>query len=70
MIRNPEDAATDEQAWNLLLELDDVKYLSNEDKKRIFNFVDSAVKAIDKARQPACRWFQFNCKKNNKDNAL
>lgn len=69
-VTKPEDAATTEQAWNLLLELDDIKYLSNGDKARIATFVDQAVTAIQKSRQLACRWYQFSCKKQNREKAL
>lgn len=69
-IRNPEDATTNEQAFDLLLQLDDIKYLSNEDKRRIYEFVDAAVKAIAKSRQQTCRWYQLKCKKQNKENNL
>lgn len=69
-VQHPEDAATTEQSWNLLLELDDIKYLSNVDKQRIYQFVDDAVQAIAKSRQTVCRWYQLQCKRRNKENKL
>lgn len=69
-IQNPEDAENTEQAWDLLLKLDDIKYLSNGDKQRIYTFVDDSLKLIAKSRQRVCRWYQLKCKRTNKENAL
>lgn len=53
---NPEDATTTEDAWHLLLNLDDVKWLSNKDKSAIRKFVKSAADRIKESRRECSRW--------------
>ena len=69
-VRNPDEAESTEQAWNLLLELDDIKFHSNGDKHRNYEYGDEAVKTIAKSRQRACRFYQLKCKRTNKENEL
>lgn len=54
--KNPEDVTDTEDAWNLLLDLDDVKWLSNRDKLGIRTFVTKSVDAIKKSRRVCTRW--------------
>lgn len=62
-VRNPDEAETTEQAWNLLLELDDIKHLSNGDKDRIRKFANDAIDIIEESRLPECRFYQLKCKR-------
>lgn len=54
--KNPEDVKDTEEAWNLLLDLDDVKWLSNRDKAGIRKFVKGAVERIKVSRQTCTYW--------------
>jgi len=55
-IKRSEDAATTGQAWNLLLDLEDVDFLHEQDKLSLRDFVTKAVERIKEARQPCSRW--------------
>lgn len=56
-LKNPEDVQTGEEAWNLLLDLDDIKYLLNRDKQNIREFVEKAVDRIKESyKAPCSRW--------------
>lgn len=65
-LKNPEDTKDNEEAWSLLLDLDDVKYLSNRDKAGIRSFVQKAVERIKTSRRTCStfdRWFNLReCK--------
>jgi hypothetical protein len=50
-LKNPEDVRDTEEAWNLLLDLDDIKWLSNRDKAGIRGFVEKAVERIKISRR-------------------
>lgn len=50
-LARPEDVTNNEEAWSLLLDLDDVKYLSNRDKEGIRTFVRKAVARIKESRR-------------------
>lgn len=54
--KNPEDVTDTEDAWNLLLDLDDVKWLSNRDKAGIRRFVEKSVESIKKSRIQCSYW--------------
>ena len=59
-LKNPEDVTDTEEAWNLLLDLDDIKWLSNRDKAGIRKFVRGAVDRIKLSRRECTtfdRWF-------------
>lgn len=51
----PESVQNNEQAWNLLLDLDDVKWLSNKDKAAIRSFVEKAAARIKESRRTCTR---------------
>lgn len=55
-LKNPEDVRDTEEAWNLLLDLDDVKWLSNRDKAGIRDFVERAVERIKESRRSCSTW--------------
>lgn len=55
-LANPEDVSDTEGVWNLLLDLDDVKWLSNRDKAGIRKFVKGAVDRIKLSRQTCSYW--------------
>lgn len=61
-LKQPENVTDTEEAWHLLLDLDDVKWLSNRDKAGIRKFVRGAVERIKESRK-ACtsfdRWFNL-----------
>lgn len=58
-LKNPEDVQTNEEAWNLLLDLDDVKFLSNRDKSSVRGFVEKSVERIKESRRVCTRWDRF-----------
>ena len=55
-VKLAENAETTEQAWNLLLDLEDVNYMHSEDKRRAIKFVTESVELIREARQPCGFW--------------
>lgn len=55
-LKNPEDVVDTEEAWSLLLDLDDVKWLSNRDKLGIRKFVSSAVDRIKVSLRKCSKW--------------
>lgn len=55
-LKNPEDVRDTEEAWNLLLDLDDIKWLSNWDKASIRGFVEKAVARIKESRRTCSRF--------------
>ena len=55
-VKRAEDAEDFEEAWNLLLDLEDVDYLHEGDKIRTINFVEKAAARIKQARQPCGFW--------------
>lgn len=56
-IKNPEDVQTGEQAWSLLLDLDDIRWLSNRDKAGIREFVEGAAERIKQSYKAPCSWW-------------
>lgn len=56
---NPEEITDTGAAWNLLLDLDDVKWLSNRDKAGIRTFVERAVERIKESRRQCSSWDNF-----------
>lgn len=58
-LKNPEDVQGTGEAWNLLLDLDDVKYLSNRDKASIRRFVEKAASRIKESRRECSRFDRF-----------
>lgn len=60
-VQHPDQAKDNGELMDLALDLDDIAFLSNEDKRRLRQFVFEAADAIDKARRPACRWYQLAC---------
>ena len=55
-LKNPEDVQSNEEAWSLLLDLDDIKWLSNRDKASIRGFVEKAVERIKVSRRVCTGW--------------
>lgn len=55
-IKLAEDAVTTGDAWNLLLDLEDVDYLHETDKLRTVEFVRRAAVRIEQSRRPCSRW--------------
>lgn len=55
-VKRAEDAATVEDAWTLLLDLEDVDYLHERDKERAVEFVQRAADRIKLARNPCGFW--------------
>lgn len=56
-VKRVEDAATAGQVFNLALDLEEVDWLHEEDKKRIVWFVQRATERIKTARNP-CSWWE------------
>lgn len=54
-----EDVTTTGDAWNLLLDLEDVDYLHEQDKLRAIEFVTSAARHIEQSRRPCTGWDRF-----------
>lgn len=55
-VKRAEDAENFEDAWNLLLDLEDVDYLHEQDKQRTVDFVTKAVERIKQSRRPCTFW--------------
>lgn len=56
-----EDAAKGEQLYGLALELEGVNWLQNDDKRRLWRFVDKGTRRIELSRLPTCGWWQIKC---------
>lgn len=56
-VKRAEDARTNDEAWGLLLDLEDVDWLHEYDKRRIVDFVKKATDRIKRSRQP-CGWWK------------
>lgn len=57
-----EDVTTGEEAFGLLIALEDAVWLSNDDKRRVRDFVDKATRRIEASRLPACPWWSVPCR--------
>lgn len=59
-----ENAETNDEAWTLLLDLEEVDWLHEQDKLRVIGFVNAAVDRIIESRQPTCTflWVEYKCK--------
>lgn len=55
-IKLAENVTTTGQAWNLLLDLEDVDHLHETDKLRAVEFVRRAAARIEQSRRPCSRW--------------
>lgn len=55
-LKRAEDAATTGQAWNLLLDLEEVDYLHETDKAAARDFVRKAAARIGESRRVCNRW--------------
>lgn len=64
-VQRSEDAATAGQAWDLLLDLEDLDYLHEQDKHRLRVFVNKSLDAIAASRAEPCRWWQRACHARN-----
>lgn len=62
-IQLAEQTETTEEAWLLLLDLEEVDWLHEQDKVRVIGFVNSAVERIKESRQPTCKflWIEVRC---------
>lgn len=58
-VKLAEHAATVDDAWTLLLDLEDVDYLHEQDKLRTIDFVRRAAERIEQARRPCTGWDRF-----------
>lgn len=64
-IKKSTQVRTNGQAFDLMLDLEDVDYLHEIDKVKIVEFVDKAMTRIALARNP-CWWFEISCRRNAK----
>lgn len=51
-VKRAEDAVTTEQAWTLLLDLEDIDFLHEQDKEITVEFVTKAAARIKESRRP------------------
>lgn len=66
-IQRAEDAANGEQAFALLIALEDTNWLQNDDKRRTREFVNKATRRIELSRLPTCSWWQITCRRMRRD---
>lgn len=57
-LQHVEDAATVGQAFDFGMDAEEGHWLSEQDKVRTRNFVESAALEIARGRLPECRWWQ------------
>lgn len=69
-IQHREQAETNGDLWVLSGRQDDVIDLEHDDKRRLRQFIAEAVAAIERGRQPECRWWQFGCKREREASPL
>lgn len=60
-VTRAEDATNGQEAFGLLIALEDTNWLQNDDKRRIDRFVKSATQRIELSRLPSCSWYQWRC---------
>lgn len=65
-IKHPDEAETNHQLMAVATDLDDVAWLSNQDKVRLRSFVDSALVIIAQSQQVACSWWNIACRHRQK----
>lgn len=63
VIKRSEDAERNGDAWNLLLDVEDALFMSEDDKQRLVQFVIDATHVIERSRAPACKWWQWGCRR-------
>lgn len=60
-VTRAEDATNGQEAFGLLIALEDTNWLQNDDKRRTRVFVDTATRRIELSRLPSCSWWQWRC---------
>jgi len=60
-VTRAEDAKDGQEAFGLLIALEDTNWLQNDDKRRTREFVNTATRRIELSRLPTCSWWQWRC---------
>lgn len=61
-VTRAEDVTTVGEAGSLLIALEDTNWLQNDDKRRLWRFVDRATRRIELALEPPCPWYSISCR--------
>lgn len=62
-VTRAEDATNGQEAFGLLIALEDTNWLQNDDKRRLRRFVNAATSRIELSRLPTCSWYQWRCQR-------
>lgn len=54
-------AETERAQDDCALDLEDLAYLSEQDKARALELIRKGVKRLELSRLPTCSWYQFGC---------
>lgn len=65
-VTRTEDAADLQALFLLSIALEDTNWLQNDDKRRIYRFVDRATRRIELSRLPTCSWYQLGCQRQRR----